>query len=238
MNSIQNIKIQGFFQIIQSIFIVLIYNILAVSIFPPEISDDKVIPSVLYIFSSQIVGFLFTGFTLIILFKVNLPDNYLKIVFTVKNLTLLFAIGIIAKVLLFVYDLSFMEILPPYMIPSYLNLQSQLLDDYKNLVNVLTDNHIVFLYLIGALLPAICEEFFFRGYLQNLMMQYFKPTTSILVTSLIFSFFHFQMIATVPLFLFGIALGYLNYKTKNFIYPVILHFANNASSLFIIQSGL
>ena len=95
---------------------------------------------------------------------------------------------------------------------------------------------IVNLFLI-ALLPALGEEFIFRGILQQFGYRVFKnPTFSVWVTALLFSAIHFQFEGFIPRFILGVYLGYLFYWTRNLIIPILAHFFNNA--LMIVASYL
>jgi membrane protease YdiL (CAAX protease family) len=235
MNFKTNIKITGFFQIIQSIFIVLIYNVLAMNVFPPESINNELTPGFLYIFSSQILGFLFTAFSLTLLYKIKIPDNFLDFDIKYRNVILMSLLFFSVNLIIGLYQISIVEIIPLYLIPSYLSMQSELMKGYSNLITLLTQYHPSLLYLVGGLLPAICEEFFFRGFLQNLALRYFSPISSIVMVSFIFALFHFQIVALIPLFIFGLALGYLSFKTERIIYSVILHFMNNVMTLYLIS---
>ncbi len=235
MSFLSNIKIIGFFQIIQSILIVLIYNIIVAVVFPPENINGVLVPSFFYIFSSQIVGFLLTGFSLIFLYKVVIPENFFEFKIQINNFSIMIILFLLVNLLIALYQLLIIKIIPYYLIPSYYSMQNELSKDYLNLAILLSKYHPSLLYLVGGLLPAVCEEFFFRGYLQNLALNKYKPINAILLVSFIFAFFHFQLIAFIPLFIFGIALGFLTYKTQRIIYSVILHFINNAITLYFIN---
>ncbi len=79
-----------------------------------------------------------------------------------------------------------------------------------------------------ALLPAIVEELFFRGVIQNFFKELCKNTfVAILLTSAFFSLLHFEIFAFLPRFVLSIFLGYLFVYSKNLIIPIICHFINN-----------
>lgn len=236
MNTIKNLKITGFFQITQSILLVLIYNVLLIQVFPADLSTGTIIPDILYILSSQILGFLFSAITMIFLFKVFSVSDYL--IFDIDPISILYAFGalIIASVLINGADYLQKVIMPIYLMSSYLSMSLELQTDYANLAKMLTDIHPLMPYLVGALLPAICEEFFFRGYLLNLAMKYYSVHISLIWVSAIFAFMHFQLIALLPLFIFGYILGLLTLKTGRLSYAVLVHFLNNALTLYIIST--
>ena len=85
-----------------------------------------------------------------------------------------------------------------------------------------------------AMLPAVCEEFFFRGTLQPYLLKYFKhPLWAILIVAFIFSAFHLDFFGFIPRFVLGIYLGVLVYWTKSLWSAVWAHFLNNGIALLI-----
>lgn len=78
-----------------------------------------------------------------------------------------------------------------------------------------------------ALVPAFCEEFLFRGFVQSSFEKRMRPIWAIIVTALIFSLFHFNPFAILPLFLLGAYFSYLVYLTESIFIPIVLHFLNN-----------
>ncbi len=83
--------------------------------------------------------------------------------------------------------------------------------------------------LVIAAIPAISEELFFRGIVQNKLVEYFKnPHLAIWLGALFFSAFHFQFEGFFPRVVLGAVLGYLYYWSINLWIPIILHFFNNA----------
>jgi hypothetical protein len=82
---------------------------------------------------------------------------------------------------------------------------------------------------IIAILPAVGEEFFFRGVLQKILIKLFKSGhVGIWVTAFIFSAIHFQFFGFVPRFILGLIFGYLFFWSGTLWLPVISHFINNA----------
>lgn len=88
---------------------------------------------------------------------------------------------------------------------------------------------------ILALLPALAEEFFFRGVLQQLFQKAFhnKHHWAIWITAFVFSFIHFQFLGFFPRMLLGALLGYVFYYSNNIWYVVFLHFINNAIGILL-----
>ncbi len=113
-------------------------------------------------------------------------------------------------------------------IKNFLDMLDKLVEE--SYLKLLTANN-VFEYIIVivtvSVTPAICEEFFFRGFIQKSFEYKQKPFTAILLTSLFFGLYHFNPYGLIPLIFIGIYLGYSVYKSNSIIVPVILHFINN-----------
>ncbi len=85
-----------------------------------------------------------------------------------------------------------------------------------------------------AIIPAIGEEFVFRGVLQNLIAKASqKIHLSVWLTAFLFAFIHFQFMDFLPRFFLGAAFGYVVILTGKIWYSMILHFLNNALAIFI-----
>ena len=88
--------------------------------------------------------------------------------------------------------------------------------------------------LVFAVLAGICEEFFFQGALQPLLMNWTRnPHVGILLTALIFSALHFQFYGFIPRFLLGLYLGYLFYWSRSLWLPILAHVLHNALSILV-----
>lgn len=82
--------------------------------------------------------------------------------------------------------------------------------------------------IVVALLPAICEEMFFRGAMQQIFSRWFRNHhVAIIVTSLIFSLAHGDVYGFVPRFLLGMLLGYLFVLSGSLVVNICVHFINN-----------
>ena len=87
--------------------------------------------------------------------------------------------------------------------------------------------------LIGlALIPAIGEELMFRGYLMNLFSQKSNYHNGIALSALIFGFVHFNFSNFFYYFVLGVVMGYVYYWGRNLLFPIIIHFINNALVVF------
>lgn len=79
-----------------------------------------------------------------------------------------------------------------------------------------------------AVIPAICEEFFFRGLLMKFAHSLVpKWWFSIGVSALVFAAFHTSISEFVPIFMAGIILGSVYYLTSSIWMSVLLHLVFN-----------
>lgn len=86
--------------------------------------------------------------------------------------------------------------------------------------------------IIMAVLPAICEEFLFRGAIQPLLQRATKNHHwAIWITAFIFSAIHLQFYGFIPRFLLGAYLGYLLVWSGSLWLPILAHFLQNALSV-------
>lgn len=107
----------------------------------------------------------------------------------------------------------------------------------NNLIsNLLISEHLYELFLnllVVAVIPALGEEWVFRGVLQrNLHRSLENPHLSIWISALIFSGIHLQFEGFLPRVILGGLLGYLFFWTKNLWVPIFAHFVYNGIQVF------
>ena len=96
----------------------------------------------------------------------------------------------------------------------------------------------IFNLLMMGLLAAFSEELFFRRVgLRLLYDATGNVHVSILISSLLFALIHGQFFYLLPLFLFGVLLGYLAFWSRSLWLPVLAHFLNNALSVSLVYFG-
>ena len=92
----------------------------------------------------------------------------------------------------------------------------------------------VLLFVAVVILAPLGEEIIFRGFLQQTLEKQWKDITlAILFTALIFSLIHMNPYWFIQIYLLGIILGFLAWKTKSIIAPLILHSLNNSMALLL-----
>jgi TPR repeat protein/membrane protease YdiL (CAAX protease family) len=92
-------------------------------------------------------------------------------------------------------------------------------------------------YITTAFVLPIAEEIMFRGYLFDALRTRLSGQAAVLTTALAFSAIHFQANYLLPLFAFGVVLGWLKLKTDSLRLPLLLHAANNGLFITFIFSN-
>jgi membrane protease YdiL (CAAX protease family) len=128
--------------------------------------------------------------------------------------------------------------------PSLDAIAKRLEDAYNEQVLALSNlkswGEFILAVFIMAFFPALFEEVFFRGALQNLLEKWWKnPILAVIFTSIIFSIIHFSIYLFLSRVVLGFVLGYMYYKTRNLWVNIMAHFINNAiavSQLFYLST--
>lgn len=81
--------------------------------------------------------------------------------------------------------------------------------------------------LLSALLPALCEELLFRGFMLTKLSRAFPVVWSAVITAALFAISHQHWERMLPIFLLGFALGLAGGLSRSVFVPVIMHFINN-----------
>lgn len=104
--------------------------------------------------------------------------------------------------------------------------------DYKNQVAALSNlkswGEFCIAVITMAFFPAVFEELFFRGALQQLFERWWKkPLLAVLVASVIFSMIHMSIFLFLSRVVLGIVLGLMFQRSRNIWVNIIAHFLNN-----------
>ena len=85
--------------------------------------------------------------------------------------------------------------------------------------------------VVGGILGPIAEEIGFRGVLTGgLLRMRCKPWVAIIISALVFAFFHGTYLQLVGTTVFGIITGWLYWRTRSLIPGMIIHVVNNSTA--------
>jgi membrane protease YdiL (CAAX protease family) len=100
-------------------------------------------------------------------------------------------------------------------------------ESYKSLIVAHSVPELLWVIVIIALIPAIAEEFLFRGLVQRSLESLPNPLNGVFLTGIIFGAYHLIPFSFVPLAILGMYLGFLVYRADNLWPAVAAHFYNN-----------
>jgi membrane protease YdiL (CAAX protease family) len=106
-------------------------------------------------------------------------------------------------------------------------LDKLLSETYSELMSVNSFAEASFVIFVVTVVPAICEETFFRGFVMRSFEYKLKPFWAAAITGFFFALYHFNPYGLLPLMALGIYFGFAAYTTNSIFVPMILHFLNN-----------
>ncbi len=119
------------------------------------------------------------------------------------------------------------------------NLMDKLESDAEKIKEILLVTDSFFIYLVNifvmAIIPAVGEEFLFRGILQRLFKEWSKNIHfAVWFSAFLFSIMHTQFLLFIPIMILGALFGYLYFWSKNLWIPIIVHFLNNSIAITMV----
>ena len=140
------------------------------------------------------------------------PLNFLLVI--IAALPLLLLAGLLGQIINYIFPVS----------ESYL-------EALQNLITV-KDSGLWFTIFVVGILPGICEEVMFRGFILSALRKR-GIWYGIILTAILFGAFHLDPFRFVPATLLGVWLGYIAVKTNSLYVPILAHFAQNSLTILI-----
>ena len=129
--------------------------------------------------------------------------------------------------------LFFQDKIPlPESIRPFLETVRKLIEEtYTMLVQAHSPSELLFVIIVVALTPAICEELLFRGLIQKNMTLATNKKWGFVFTGIIFGLYHVNPFLIVPLVGLGILFGFFMARSETILIPMAAHFINNLVSV-------
>jgi membrane protease YdiL (CAAX protease family) len=152
--------------------------------------------------------------------------SYVGLTIRPKNILL----GITLGLLLLFFDIFVTGVLTSVLGPSKAVEESNTL-----IINLSSSPQGLLSVVIALVLAGICEEFTFRGFLQNAINRRYSFVPALLVSSLTFGLFHFdpQLVYIIAAFLAGLILGYVYHRWQSYVTSAVTHATVNLVVLAI-----
>ena len=85
----------------------------------------------------------------------------------------------------------------------------------------------------SALMPAVCEEAAFRGFLLGALEHRYRAVAAVLICGVLFGIYHLNPLQSLLVGIFGILQSYIVYRERSIVLSVLTHFCNNAISVLL-----
>jgi membrane protease YdiL (CAAX protease family) len=117
-------------------------------------------------------------------------------------------------------------------------LSTGVLESFKDWVSYSGPASFLGLVLVLALLPAVCEEALFRGFIQKGFERSYRPVKAIFWSGVLFGLMHVDPLQALGVLLMGFFLGFVAYRTNSLYPSVVAHGVNNAVAIYAANQRL
>lgn len=104
---------------------------------------------------------------------------------------------------------------------------------YGDILTTSSIFEMILVILVVAVVPGVCEEIFFRGFVQKSFEFSIKPLWAIIISSLVFSLYHFNPYGFLALIILASYFGFAAYLSNSIVIPIVLHFIHNLISIIV-----
>lgn len=102
------------------------------------------------------------------------------------------------------------------------------------IASLLTADQLLIVTLIHiAVVPSVCEEIMYRGYVLRMFERSVSPFWAIVITGAIFGAYHLRISQIIPLVILGVVITWLAWKSNSLVPAMAAHLANNGGSVIL-----
>ncbi len=143
------------------------------------------------------------------------------------------------------------ESVPVHFPPFIQDVIDQVKEMMEQMYTLLTSAHsipeFIFVVIVIAATPAICEEMLFRGLVQRTLEdesvtgvggQKHRGLTAAIVAGVVFGLYHLNPFTLIPLIILGVYFGLVVYRTQNIVTSIAAHFFNNFLACLAVYLNL
>jgi membrane protease YdiL (CAAX protease family) len=109
---------------------------------------------------------------------------------------------------------------------------------YKSLVTANSIPELLFVVLVVAVVPALCEEILFRGVVQQNFERGLGTKRGFIVTGILFGAYHLNPFLIIPLCALGVYFSFLVARSESIWVSIVAHFFNNALACLAVYLNL
>jgi len=112
-----------------------------------------------------------------------------------------------------------------------------ILGSYESASKLLLNGKFIQLFVVLGIVVPLTEEIIYRGIVFNRIKKYLDVNKAIIISALLFGFFHLNLMQGLYAFIIGIIMGFLYYKFENICAPIALHMAVNQLTVIFETIG-
>lgn len=113
-------------------------------------------------------------------------------------------------------------------ITSAIPMSQELQDQLQNMLGSTAELPIVVIFLLFAVLPAICEEFACRGFILSGMRHIGHKWAAISIAAIFFGLLHGILQQSIPATIFGMMIGFLAVQSRSLLPAILFHATHNS----------
>jgi len=117
---------------------------------------------------------------------------------------------------------------------SVLGVPQAVIESAERLAETLRALPVGSVFVLIALIPAVCEELLFRGFLLSGLSSSARKWTAIVVSAAVFGVFHFFLFKFAVTAALGVLLGYMCWQSRSIVPAIIAHFLHNAIGAYSV----
>ena len=146
--------------------------------------------------------------------------------------TFLAVIGMIALMQIGEMYLFFQDKIPiPQQLVPFIEAMKKAIEEaFKMLIIAHSIPEMLFVVMVAAVTPAVCEELMFRGLIQKNFTIAYGSRKGFIIAGTIFALYHLNPFWLVPLIALGVYFSFLQYRSQTLLLPILAHLINNASA--------
>ena len=120
----------------------------------------------------------------------------------------------------------------------FLPMPDLYIDQMEKLISTSGTRPLLYLVAMLGVLPGICEEYLFRGYMLSGYRQRLSNTGAIFLVAVAFGAFHLDPYRFVGATALGAILGFIAVRGNSLYLPMLAHIANNSLGVIAANIGL
>jgi sodium transport system permease protein len=117
-------------------------------------------------------------------------------------------------------------------------ISASLRPEVEQLLHVDSLGSLIGVSLSLGIVPAVCEEFLFRGFILSRFLATGNPGWSLMMTAILFGVFHRNLPALLTTSLAGLLLALVVWRTGSLYNAIVMHGVVNGWAIVVVNTGI